>query len=103
MAQKMCIYTKEELEHLIATGRAVQVHLYACENVLHPRGPMRKESIGAYLLDRLKGCYDEWTDPKYGDNPPEELLLTNLRDNLFNEATNAFEELLAYVAAKKGE
>lgn len=95
--------SKKELEGLIACGKAFLVHLYSHENVLHPRGPMEKESIGAYLLDRLKGCYDDWTDPEYADNPSEEELLERLRDNLFNETTNAFEEFLAYVASKKGD
>jgi len=92
---------KAECKRLIANGKLTLVHLYEHKDVLHPRGPMKKESVGAYLWDRLKGCYDDWTDPEYADNPSQEELLERLRDNLFNETTNAFEELLAYVASKK--
>ncbi len=93
--------TTEALADLIAKGKASIVHLYGHENVLHPRGPMEKESVGAYLLERLKGCYDSWTDPEYGDNPPVEELLDTLKDNLLNEALKAFDELLAYAASKE--
>lgn len=93
--------TTEALADLISSGQGSLVHLYGHENVLHPRGPMEKESVGAYLLERLKGCYDSWTDPEYGDNPPVEELLDTLKDNLLNEALKAFDELLAYAALKE--
>jgi len=69
---------------------AVRIHLYDAKNVLMPRGSMQKESVGSYLLDRLKSSYEDWTDPKYGNNPSEEDIKTLLHQNLMREAENAW-------------
>ena len=61
--------TKEEMEELIRTGKAKQVHLGSVEYILKPRGPLEKESLSSYILERLKCNFDSWTDPKYSDNP----------------------------------
>ena len=50
---------------------AKQVHLYEFSNVLRPRGPMIKESIGLHIAEQLINYYQSWTDPKYCDNPDE--------------------------------
>jgi len=76
---------------------AVRIHLYNSKNVLMPRGSMKKESIGSYIYDKLKGAYEEWTDPKYGDNPPEEELLHMLRENLEHEVECAWQALLSEI------
>ena len=73
---------------------ATQVHLYDPKNVLMPRGSMQKESIGPYLLDRLKDGYESWTDGKYGDNPPLPDLIKFLYTNLMGEVEQAW---LAFV------
>lgn len=73
---------------------AVQIHLYDVKNVLRPRGHMQKESIGVYLLDRLEGSFESWTDPKYGDNPTEEELLKLLHKNLMEEVNGAYQEFI---------
>ena len=73
---------------------AVQVHLYEYRNVLRPRGHMEKESIGLYILDKLIGSYESWTNPKYGDNPDEAELLKLLQTNMQEEVDGAFREFI---------
>ena len=73
---------------------AVEVHLYLPENVLMPRGSRQKESIHNYLLEKLKSSWESWTDPKYGDNPNPDELMTTLYNNLINETMNAWEDFL---------
>jgi hypothetical protein len=90
----------EELKSKIESGELKQCHLYHVRNVLHPRGPMKKESVGEYLLDRMKDAWEEWTDPKYGDNPSEEILIELLKNNLMNESINAIEEFLEWKQKK---
>lgn len=74
---------------------AVRIHLYNSNNVLMSRGSMKKESVGIYLYEKLKGSYEDWSDPKYGDNPSEEELLNNLRKNLDHEVECAWQALLS--------
>jgi hypothetical protein len=74
------IISKEEAEELVASGTAIRVHLYNYKNVLRPRGSMKKESLGDYILERLLSYYEDWTDKKYGDNPKETSLLQFLQD-----------------------
>ena len=69
---------------------AVQMHMYDPRDVLMPRGSMQKESIGPYLLGRLKGNYDQWTDVKYGDNPSVSDLIKYLHTNLMGEVEQAW-------------
>jgi hypothetical protein len=76
---------------------AVRIHLYNSKNVLMPRGSMKKESIGLYLYEKLMDLYEDWTDPKYGDNPEEEELLDTLRKNLDHEVECAWQALLSEI------
>ena len=71
---------------------AIEIHLYNVSNVLHPRGPMKKESIGLTILERLLSTYESWTDPKMGDNPDEATLLALLKQNLYQEVNEAWEK-----------
>ena len=94
MMKRMKIVSKEELEEAIASGRAVQVHLYNVKDVLRPRGHMKKESIAEYILDRLLAYYESWTDEKYGDNPDKATVLQFLQQNLKEECDGAWKEFL---------
>ena len=69
---------------------AVRVHLYNSKNVLMPRGSMKKESIAIYILEHLKSGYEDWTDSKYGDNPPLPDLIKYLYTNLMGEVEQAW-------------
>ena len=79
---------------------AVRVHMYNVENVLRPRGHMKKESIGLAVLDRLNSCYEEWTTSEYGDNPSKEELLQFLERNLQQEVVGAWKEFLLSIGWK---
>jgi len=69
---------------------AIRVHLYNSKNVLMPRGSMQKESIGPYILERLKDGFESWTDDDYGDNPSIPDLIGFLYSNLMGEVENAW-------------
>ena len=71
-----------------------QLHLYEHRNVLRPRGHMEKESIGQYILEKLLGVYESWTDPRYGDNPDEATLIKLLQTNMKEEMDGAFREFI---------
>lgn len=73
---------------------AVQVHLYDPENMLRPRGTLRKESLSADIQEDLKNTYEHWTDPKYGDNPPESEVVAILVRNAREEVEAAIGEFL---------
>jgi len=77
-----------------------RIHLYDAKNVLMPRGSMRKESIGPYLLERLKSSYESWTDPQFGDNPKPNDLLELLHKNLMGEVEQAWIKFLLDVFNK---
>jgi len=77
---------------------AVRVHLYNVENVLRPRGHMKKESVGVYVKDSLDGAYESWTDPKYGDTIDPKVLLKLIHQNLMEEINGAFGQFLGEVA-----
>jgi hypothetical protein len=94
---KILKLSKEELKQLIDEGRAHRIHLYESKNMLMPRGSMKKESIGLYLLDRIKDAYEDWTDPKYGDNPPKQEVIETLFTNLINEAYAAWDEFIGEI------
>ena len=88
--------TKEELEEGLKSGRIKRIHLYNWENVLMPRGSMKKESIGPYLLERMQGAYEDFTDPEYSDNPNEEELTQKLYLNMLSEVTEAWMEFVKW-------
>ena len=92
--------SKEEFDRKVASGEAKQVHLYNFDNVLHPRGSMEKESLGAYILERLKDAYESWTDPQYADSHPHDAVLKMLYNNLMNESVTAYEEFYAWTIEK---
>lgn len=94
MKRKIQTMSKEEIDELIKSGKAIQVHLYEFSDVLRPRGHMEKESIGLDILTHLLAYYESWTDKKYGDNPDKSTLIKLLRDNLKEEAEGAFREFL---------
>ena len=94
MTMKITNMSKEQIEELIASGKATRCHLYDPSNVLRPRGHMQKESIGEYILDRLLGNYESWTDEKYGDNPDQSTLIKLLLTNLKEEVDGAFREFI---------
>jgi hypothetical protein len=73
---------------------AIQIHLYPYQNILKPRGSMRKESIGTFIYDRLKSTYEDWRNPKYGDNPDKETLLQQLKHNLSSEVEVAWNKFI---------
>lgn len=91
--------SQEEINKLIASGEAVQVHLYEFSDVLRPRGHMEKESIGVNILDALLAYYESWTDEKYGDNPDKTTLIKLLQNNLNEEVQGAFREFLKKINA----
>ena len=94
MEIKQSNLTNADVNKLIETGAAVQVHLYDSSDVLRPRGHMEKESIGLDLLDRLVAYYESWTDKKYGDNPDRSMLIKMLHDNLHEEMQGAYREFI---------
>jgi len=71
---------------------AVQVHMYDFSDVFRPRGHMKKESVGQYLLEKLESAYESWTNPKYGDNPDSTELLNTLHENLKEEMEGAWKK-----------
>jgi len=97
---KITNMSKEQLEELIASGKAKLVHLYDPSNVLRPRGHMQKESIGEYILERLLVTYESWTDEKHGDNPDQTTLIKLLLTNLKEEADGAFREFMKRINTK---
>jgi len=60
--------------------------------MLRPRGPMKKESLGATILERLLSAHESWTNPEYGDNPSEKEVIDIIENNLREEAYYAFKE-----------
>lgn len=95
--------SKEELEELIKSGKAKQVHLIGCERTLKPRGSLQKESIGLVILERLISNYQHWSNPKYSDNPDIGALLYHLKNNLDSEVSAAWNEFLKMVNSNKSE
>ena len=78
----------------LTTDGAIGIHLYHYKNVLKPRGSMEKESLGLIIYERLAGNYEDWTNPKYGDNPKENELLKQLKKNLFGEVETAWKKFI---------
>ena len=71
---------------------AVRIHPYRFEDILRPRGTMKKESLGEHILERLEGAYEQWSNGEYGDNPEVTVLLQYLHQNLMGEVQNAWRE-----------
>jgi len=76
------------------------IHLYKFQDVLKPRGTMKKESLGALILERLCDYYESWTSEEYGDLPSEDELLKRLNKNLKDEVENAWLHFLIEVEEK---
>lgn len=73
---------------------AIQIHLYNVNNILRPRGTLQKESISLSILEKLRYCYESWSDLKYGDVPTKHELLKVLKRNLNEEVENAWNEFI---------
>ena len=73
---------------------AVQVHLYSVQDVLAPRGSLKKESLSEHILEALNSNYKSWTDEKMGDNPTKDDLVSLLKTNLDQEVWIAWREFL---------
>lgn len=97
----MKVISKEEMEELIRTGRAKQVHLGSVEYILKPRGSLEKESLSSYILERLEGNYEFWTDPKYADNPELKTLIHILKRNLDDEVEAAWKKFFMRINSKE--
>ena len=95
--------SKEELEELIKSGKAKQIHISSLERILMPRGSLQKESVGMKILEVLLNNYLHWTDPKYSDNPDVGALLFNLKKNLDSEVLRAWNEFLRMANSGKTE
>lgn len=90
--------TPEEEENLfdgIKNGTVSQVHLGSYKFVFAPRGSMKKNSLGEYMLDKLNSAFESWTDPKYSDNPHTAELLETMHKNMMEEVELAWGEFLA--------
>ncbi len=86
----------ESIEH---DGERLQrVHLYKFENVLRPR---RKESLSAYLADRLWAAFWEWTDADYADSRSRDQVVARIESNLADEVQAALESFRRRVAANR--
>jgi len=83
---------------------AVRVHLINYESIFRPRGSMKKNSLGEYILDKLEGTYEYWTDEEYGDNPPVKDLLETMEKNLWAEVSSAWNEFMKkHILSKESE
>ena len=74
---------------------AVKVHFGTVDTALFPRGSMQKESVGEYLLDRLRDLRHQWTNKSYGDSVSREDATKALAEALcaeVQEVIMAFEE-----------
>lgn len=98
--EKEINHTTEEINEAIKNGTAKYVHLYDVTDIFRPRGSMKKESLGEYLLERLHTYYKSWTDEKYSDLPGESILINILRNNLKEESEAAFTKFLTQLTSK---
>jgi len=81
---------------------AVEIHLYDIENILKPRGgEMQKESLSAYVADKLDGLFESWTNPKYGDSVDKQELSKILWRNLNEEVNLAWKNFMKKHMIKK--
>ncbi len=79
--------TPEEEEDIKRKGK--RVHFYDVNNILKPRGSMKKESLGEYIFEELMSAWENWIDPKYGDNPSPGELDQIIEMNLMGEVKAA--------------
>lgn len=93
--RKLTPEEEEKLSSGIKDGSVSQIHLGSYQFVFIPRGPMMKNSLGEYMLDKLNSIFESWTDPKYGDNPPVAELLETMHKNMMGEVELAWAEFLA--------
>ena len=82
---------------------ANQIHLYDIQNILRPRGHMKKESIGILVKESLEGAFDSWTDKQYSDRVHPTFCLTILLKNLEEEINGAFDSFVKSVEKKYPE
>jgi len=81
---------------------AIRIHMHHYQNVLRPRGGvLQKESLSIDILQRLKDYYESWTDPKFGDNPTREKLISVLEKNLQEEVQFAVDEFCKYIGIEE--
>lgn len=73
---------------------AVRVHLYNFRNILRPRGPLQKESLSHSIYEKLQSGFEDWTDEKYGDSKSVKEVVDQLRQNLLEETSYAFDKFL---------
>jgi hypothetical protein len=90
----------ESIEH---DGERLQrVHQYPFANVLRPRGgECKKESVSAYLADRLWAAFWEWTDADYADSRSPDQVVARIESNLADEVQAALESFRRRVAANR--
>jgi hypothetical protein len=74
---------------------AVKIHLYNIENVLRPRGSMKKESLSVDIKNKLDYLFHSWTDPIYEDSISEIDMIKLLHKNLIDETNIAFGKFIA--------
>jgi len=81
---------------------AKRIHLYSFDNLLRPRGGLaQKESLSFYIIERLKDCFESWTDKKYGDSKDKQTVLLKLRENLEQEVNIAWSLFLQDLGEKE--
>jgi len=71
---------------------ARRVHLYRVENVLRPRGPLRKESLSLTVLEKMVSAFQEWTDPEYGDSLEPSEAMDRIVENAREEVETAVQQ-----------
>jgi len=76
------------------TSNNYRIHLYSYKNILRPRGHMKKESVAEYILERLEGAFESWTDDDFADNPEVDDLIIKLKKNLSEEVDGAWDEFI---------
>ena len=71
---------------------AARVHLHTFDNILHPRGPMGKESLGRMIADRMLAAYEEWCDEDYADSRSPVVVRDKIIENARLELERAFDQ-----------
>jgi len=101
--EEIKIITAAELAERMKNGETVElVHAFSSPNdVLKPRGSMQKNSIGEYMFQKLVDSWESWTDPKYSDNPPVDMLMEILCTNFRGECTAALEKFFDHEQVRK--
>ena len=76
---------------------ASQLHLYNVQDILRPRGHMKKESIGILVKESLESAFNSWTDKQYSDRVHPLFCLSILLKNLEEEINGAFDSFVKSV------